>query len=279
MPPEAELRGRILQLVDRYPGLHLREIQRRMECSAMLAEYHLNALENLDLVQSTQEGRYRVFFATRGTAVALSRADRRWLTLMRRPPILGLVLLLLDRGPLRPLEIAQALEQPTSTAAYQLGVCEKGGLVVRVVQGGGKVIALAHPERITELLRAHHPTPDLLADYGSLWQGIFRRPKGSGGHHHEATHPLPEAIQGERSSVATIYMALLAGPQTQKEICLETGLARRTVYGALRRLRALGLTEERAHLLDTRQTRFWLKDPPERSSDEGAGSPSDKPGS
>ena len=44
---EADLRRRILLIVEQYPGLHLREIQRRAGTSAMLAEYHLNILEKM----------------------------------------------------------------------------------------------------------------------------------------------------------------------------------------------------------------------------------------
>ncbi len=51
-------------------------------------------------------------------------------------------------------------------------------------------------------------------------------------------------------------------PMTGKQIREATGLPRRTVYTALRKLRELGLIQERSSLRDTRQTYFWL---PEKS--------------
>lgn len=45
---------------------------------------------------------------------------------------------------------------------------------------------------------------------------------------------------------------------TGKEIREATGLPRRTVYTALRRLREMGMLQERSSLKDTRQTYFWL---------------------
>ena len=45
---------------------------------------------------------------------------------------------------------------------------------------------------------------------------------------------------------------------TGKEIREATGLPRRTVYTALRRLRELGLLQARQSLRDTRQTYFWM---------------------
>lgn len=61
------------------------------------------------------------------------------------------------------------------------------------------------------------------------------------------------------ASVQTIVHKLVErSPMTGKEIREATGLPRRTVYTALRRLREMGLLQERSSLKDTRQTYFWL---------------------
>ncbi len=52
-------------------------------------------------------------------------------------------------------------------------------------------------------------------------------------------------------------------PQTTADLTAATGLARRTVYVALKRLRARGLLAEQVSLRDSRQTWFWLKAPSE----------------
>lgn len=59
---------------------------------------------------------------------------------------------------------------------------------------------------------------------------------------------------------AQAILEQLAGhpPMTGKEIREATGLPRRTVYTALRRLREMGLLREQASLRDTRQTYFWV---------------------
>lgn len=46
---------------------------------------------------------------------------------------------------------------------------------------------------------------------------------------------------------------------TGKELREATGLPRRTVYSALKRIREMGLLQERLSLQDTRQTYFWLE--------------------
>ncbi|MCA1818788.1 MAG: winged helix-turn-helix domain-containing protein [Halobacteriales archaeon] len=61
------------------------------------------------------------------------------------------------------------------------------------------------------------------------------------------------------SSVQTILCQLYGhSPMTGKELREATGLPRRTIYTALRKLRDLGLLKERQSLRDTRQTYFWV---------------------
>ena len=50
-------------------------------------------------------------------------------------------------------------------------------------------------------------------------------------------------------------------PMTGKQLREATGLPRRTVYTALRKLRELGILRERQSLRDTRQTYFWVSQP------------------
>ncbi len=61
-------------------------------------------------------------------------------------------------------------------------------------------------------------------------------------------------------SVRTVVDALCGRRLTMKDLQDESGLARRTVYGALRRLREMGYVEARPNLQDTRQTWFSLRE-------------------
>lgn len=64
--------------------------------------------------------------------------------------------------------------------------------------------------------------------------------------------PLPESVQ-------TVLSQLLGhSPMTGKELREATGLPRRTIYTALRKLRDMGVLKERLSLRDTRQTYFWV---------------------
>lgn len=165
-----EVRRRTLELVRSYPGLHLREIQRQLDTSAMLTEYHLNLLEKWGLVTSIQEKNYRRFFANAQVPRPLSREDKRALGLLRQTIPLGVLLLLLEHGRRTHGEIAQALGLHKSTLTYHLNLLEKAGVIER--EGDTRRIEPAARKRILSLLRSYSLTPDLVDAYAGLWADV-----------------------------------------------------------------------------------------------------------
>lgn len=268
-PGSVDMRRRILLLVERFPGLHLREVQRRMQTSAMLAEYHLNILERMGLITSEEQGGYRNFFPARNLPTPLDATDKRWLALLRRPVVLRITLALLESGPVRPTRLARMVGLPSSTAMYQLRVLKQAGFVVQGDDAGSSRIRLADPKQVLDLLRAYHPVPDALSDFAEMWARAFQAfataqaPAVPAAEPDPAPVVLPPRVAQQPGSVQQVYAALLAGPMTGKDICLETGLARRTVYTALQALRAVGLLRERGHLGDMRQSKFWVDPSPQ----------------
>ena len=75
-------------------------------------------------------------------------------------------------------------------------------------------------------------------------------------------HESLKALHVPRS-VEEVYCTLYQhDPMTGQQIRETTGLPRRTIYEALRRLKQLGLLRERISLKDTRQTYFWIPESP-----------------
>lgn len=73
----------------------------------------------------------------------------------------------------------------------------------------------------------------------------------------QAAELAPEAPE----SVKAVLCALEDHePKTNKALQEATGLPRRTLYTALRRLQEDGLVKRRISLQDTRQSYFWLPD-------------------
>lgn len=79
----------------------------------------------------------------------------------------------------------------------------------------------------------------------------------------QATNPCQaaELAPDAPDSVKAVLCALEGHePKTNKALQEATGLPRRTLYTALRRLQEDGLVKRRISLQDTRQSFFWLPD-------------------
>lgn len=71
----------------------------------------------------------------------------------------------------------------------------------------------------------------------------------------DVTARLPHVPPSTETVICTLHNS---APLTGAQIREATGLPRRTVYAALKQLRAIGILRERISLKDTRQTYFWL---------------------
>lgn len=166
-PLELATRRRAYDLVASVPGLHLREVARRLDVDVRTAQYHLEHLGKHGLVAESVEGGFRRFFPrTEGLREVVDARDRRALGLLRRPVPLYVALLLLTRGAATHGEIAQGADVSASTVSYHLARLEREGVVGRE----GDRYALRDPNRIARLLYAHRPEPDLLDRFADLWQ-------------------------------------------------------------------------------------------------------------
>lgn len=171
---DIDMRRRVLATVVEYPGLHLREIQRKLSTSARLAEYHLNRLEDLELVTSREEGGYRRFFPTHTERGALDDREKRWLGLLRQEVPFGVTLYLLEHDKARHSDLLDVVPVAKSTLSHHISKMEDVGLLERQPPETGRSLRLAEPDRVLVLLKANQPLPDLVSSYGDMWEAIFK---------------------------------------------------------------------------------------------------------
>ena len=78
-PLELENRRTIYQLIEKYPGIHFRELYRKLKISMGSFEYHLQVLERSDLIYSQKEGGFTRYFV-KGK---LGEGDKELTTMLR----------------------------------------------------------------------------------------------------------------------------------------------------------------------------------------------------
>lgn len=164
-----ELRRRLLQLVEKYPGLHMRELARQAEIGESHAEYHLNELVKAGVVESVEEEFFRRFYAAKGSP---SDADRGILATLRQPVPLKIVLVLLERGAATQGELAAAVKVSKSTMSYHVGRLLDAGIVVSAAKPAPG-IALHDPKHVERLLLKYRPPKDLTERVTDFWQAFY----------------------------------------------------------------------------------------------------------
>lgn len=166
------VRKRVYDAVRRYPGIHLREIERQTKVSAPLAQYHLRKLADEAFVEAREQGGYTRFYPTeKGKSARVVEADLPALALLREEVPLHIALLLLDLGPLAHGDLTEKAGVAKSTLSYHLAKLAEAGLVERAP--GTAAVRLVDRERVYRLLLAYNPTPDLTDRFASLWEDLY----------------------------------------------------------------------------------------------------------
>ncbi|MCK5559130.1 MAG: winged helix-turn-helix transcriptional regulator [Thermoplasmata archaeon] len=113
---ELENRRRIYHLIEKFPGIHFRELFRKLKISMGSFEYHINVLEKDELIYSKKEDHYTRYFI-KGK---LGEEDKELATLLRNDKLRRILFtLILDPG-LSHKSLTAKLGWPKSTISFYL---------------------------------------------------------------------------------------------------------------------------------------------------------------
>lgn len=171
-----DTRRRIYEVVQEYPGLHLRELARRVDMNPNHAKYHLQYLEKHGLISSRKEGGYWTFFpreeGSLGMREAVDARKKEVLAMLRRPVPLHVTLVLLDRDEASLSELGQAVDASPSTLHYHMGKMEKAGLVESRRDGRERLFRLPDHDEVLGLLMQYRPPDELVQGFLDAWEQL-----------------------------------------------------------------------------------------------------------
>lgn len=109
-----EKRQLIYAIIQKIPGIHFRELQRKVGAGTGNVEYHLKHLETFHLIKvEKQKGVVRYY------PLGLNQEERTILGVLRQPNLRKIILCILERGSVKPKEVATHLHiTPSSTTWY-----------------------------------------------------------------------------------------------------------------------------------------------------------------
>ncbi|MCI4349494.1 MAG: hypothetical protein L3J93_04690, partial [Thermoplasmata archaeon] len=134
----------LLTFVQRYPGVHLREIRRRLGIPIGTLDYHLYRLGKEGLISVRFNGGYKCAYPAVVPEIGgpIPEPDLKLLALLRQPVPRSLLLHLYLDGPSAPASLAAELGTTAPNLSYFLRRLESIGVIARDGSGAERRVRL-----------------------------------------------------------------------------------------------------------------------------------------
>lgn len=144
LPTRKELFGH----VEANPGIHFSQLKRDLDMETGLLQYHLRELEQYGVLESeAHRGKRRVFVARE-----LDEEERAILAVLRYETTRRILLSLLEEGPARNSDIAEAVGVTPATISWHLSNLVDEGVVESVEDGRTTRYQVTNEELTVQLL-------------------------------------------------------------------------------------------------------------------------------
>ncbi|HXQ94102.1 MAG TPA: hypothetical protein VN864_02885 [Thermoplasmata archaeon] len=165
-PTPAPWAERLLTFIQQYPGVHLREIRRRLGIPIGTLDYHLYRMGRAGIVTVQFQGGYKCCYPAVVPEIGgpIPEPDRKVLALLRLPAPRAILLHLYLEGPTAPSMLGQTLGTTGPNLSYYLHKLEESKVVLREGQGTQRSVRLLDPKQVHRLLLQFPPLPETPVD-------------------------------------------------------------------------------------------------------------------
>lgn len=162
--------------MQRYPGVHVREVIRRLKIPTGTLDYHLYHLSQRGLLETRTVAGRRCVYPSKptGQGPPIPESDKLLLALLRQRVPRALLLHLVYFGPATPQELSESVEIPSSLLAYYLDRLGALGLIERKAEPSAvRRVALLNSVQVRNVLLAYPPLMEGIPDrWLNLWEGV-----------------------------------------------------------------------------------------------------------
>jgi predicted transcriptional regulator len=156
---ENSKRKKIYDFIKKNPGLHLRELQRRLEIPLSSLEHHVNYMVRHHIIYKEKEGGYTRYFAQQPT-----EEERKLISALRHEKMREIVSIVLDKKDAKFQDLKDYLNLPSSTLSYYLKYLVDYHILVRQQIGYESIYSIQDPKVRKALLMAEPSFTDRLID-------------------------------------------------------------------------------------------------------------------
>ena len=151
---ELETRRELFELITDFPGLHFREILRRLDISSGNLNYQLNYLIKHEIVVAISDGNLKRFYIVG----KIKGREKRILACLRNETLRGLVLYLILNPNSQFNEIANHFDLAPSKLAYHLNKLVAKDIIEKEKKGRTTIYRVVDEEAIANVLITYRPS-------------------------------------------------------------------------------------------------------------------------
>jgi predicted transcriptional regulator len=151
---DLETRRELFELITDFPGLHFREILRRLDISSGNLNYQLNYLIKHEIVVAISDGNLKRFYIVG----KIKGREKRILACLRNETLRGLVLYLVLNPNSQFNEIANRFDLAPSKLAYHLNKLVTKDIIEKEKKGRTTIYRVMDEETIANVLITYRPS-------------------------------------------------------------------------------------------------------------------------
>ncbi len=150
--PEVDTRRRIYECVAASPGLHFREIQRRLALATGSLDYHLHYLEKNGLIRKERIGKFARYYTY---TKPWEQEEKDVLTLLRQKNVRHILIFLIEKKRANAQSIAENVGVSPSTLSWYLKQLAEKGVITQTKRGRFRFYKVVDKEKIVKYVIMH----------------------------------------------------------------------------------------------------------------------------
>jgi len=152
MIPEIDARRRIYDCIVSSPGLHFREIQRRLSLATGSLDYHIHFLEKNGMIRKEKTGKFVRYYAYTKT---WEQEEKDVLALLRQSKIRHILVFLIEKKRANAQQISINVGISPSTLSWYLKQLTEKGIITQTKRGRFRFYRVVDSAKIVKYLILH----------------------------------------------------------------------------------------------------------------------------
>ncbi|HLC93123.1 MAG TPA: winged helix-turn-helix transcriptional regulator [archaeon] len=166
---QLDIRKKIYNTIKRNPGLHFRELQRRVGIATGALQYHLDFLVKRHLLKTEKETKFMRYYLVRQDF-----EDTELMSLLRQESMRKIIVFLTQKRFATNTTISSGVALSPSTTSWHLDKLSESGIVEKAKRGRRTYFKVADKDRVATLLVDYRRSflDEMVDNFVEVWEEI-----------------------------------------------------------------------------------------------------------